>query len=71
MGLSVFINNKSLNLRFSDALAQYDTDNNGFTRQEFSDALDGVASVFARYIIKLTKCDKNLFDDFICLILDI
>ena len=62
MGLSIYINKKIMNLKFSDALAQYDRDNNGFTRQEFSDALNSAASIFARYIIKITDADKSLFD---------
>jgi len=62
MGLSIYVNKKMMNLKFSDALAQYDRDNNGFTRQEFSLALNDAASIFARYIIKITGADKNLFD---------
>ena len=63
MGLSVFLNKQILNFRFSDALAKYDTDGNGFTKQEFSNALNDATSVFARYIIKMTGYDKTLFNE--------
>lgn len=62
MGLSVYINNKTLKSNFSEVLAKYDTDNNGFTKQEFSVALKGITSIFARQIIKLSGYDKKLFN---------
>ena len=63
MGLSNYLNKDILNLKFSDALAMYDSDQNGYTRQEFSKALNGVTSIFARCIIKISNYDKVLFDE--------
>lgn len=63
MGLSAYINKDYMNVILSDALAKYDPDNNGYTRQEFSNALEDVTSVFARCIIKLSKYDKSLFNE--------
>ena len=63
MGLSSFINNKTLNSYFSEVIKKYDTDENGFTRKEFSNAVKGITTVFAKSIIKITRYDKKIFSE--------
>ncbi len=63
MGISSFINNKTLNSYLSNTLAKYDTDGNGFTQKEFSNAIKGMTTVFAKNIIKLTQYDKKFFKE--------
>lgn len=63
MGLSIYLNHKKLNLTFSEVLAEYDSDKNGFTKQEFSHGLKNVTSIFARNIIKITGYDKKWFNE--------
>ena len=62
MGLSAYLNNKTLKSNFSNVLAKYDTDNNGFTKKEFSSALKGITNIFAYQIVKLTSYDNKLFN---------
>ena len=63
MGLSSYINNKTLNSYFSDILKRYDTDENGFTKKEFSNAIKGMTTIFAKSIIKFTQYDKKIFKE--------
>ena len=61
MGIHSYINSKTLNTKLSDVLNKYDTDQNGFTQKEFSSAIKGMTTIFARNIIKLTGYDKKFF----------
>jgi predicted glycosyltransferase len=63
MSIRSFINNKTLNSYLSDTLAKYDTDSNGFTQKEFSSAVKGMTTIFAKSIIKLTRYDKKFFKE--------
>lgn len=63
MGLNSYINTKTLKSYFSDVISKYDTDANGFTQKEFSNAISGMTTIFAKSIIKLTRADKKIFKD--------
>ena len=62
MGISVYLNNKIINSKLSDAFAKYDPDQNGFTKQEFDYAINDVTTVFARCIVKMTGIDTIVFN---------
>ena len=61
MNLSLFINEQTLNSNFEAILKRYDKDNNGFTQEEFSNAVSGMTTKFAKKIIKLIRFDKKYF----------
>lgn len=63
MGISSYINNKTLNSNFSDILYKYDSDKNGFSQKEFSNAVYGITKFFVTNIVKLTKYDKKIFKE--------
>ena len=63
MGISSYINKKTINSNFADVLKKYDTDDNGFTKKEFSSAIRGITTIFAKNIIRLTGYDKKIFKE--------
>ena len=63
MGSEKYINSNTLNSFLRNVLLQYDSDNNGFTQKEFSNAISGMTTVFAKSVIKLTKYDKKFFKE--------
>ena len=63
MKISSFINDETLNSKFGDVLNQYDKDKNGLTRKEFSNAIKGMTSIFAKHLIKLTGYESKFFKE--------
>ena len=63
MGLDTYLNNETLNSYFINVLIKYDPDKDGFTQKEFSHALSGMTTIFAKSIIKFTRADKKIFKD--------
>lgn len=63
MGIEYFINSKTLDTYLSDILLTYDTDQNGFTQKELSNAIKGMTTIFANGIAKLGRYDKTVFKE--------
>ena len=63
MKIQSFINKNTINRNFTAALKEYDSDQNGFTQSELSNAISGITSKFAKGIVKLTGYDKKIFKE--------
>lgn len=63
MGIGLFINSKTLDMKFSQVIHQYDTDDNGFTKDEFINAFNGITTRGARVLAKILNFENSVFDD--------